>query len=384
MGLKAVISGGGIGGLATAAALGQRGWDVTVLESRPEIRVTGSGIYLHNNGVTLLKSLGAYDRVFRDPFWGKGLMQVDRNNEPILADEFAPGRVMVSVARSDLIAGLEKAARDAGAVIRTSAEVVDAKSDGSFKLLSGEEVQADLAIGADGVWSPVRRSLGLEQSRTRSAEGALRTIVKGTQDDIPPERRGYFLECWNGKRRALITPINSEEIYLAFCCPEVDVEARDRSIGKVWYDSFPQWAHLFERVEEASWGVYTVVKCKSWSAGRTCVVGDAAHATTPNLGQGGGMALQNGVALAAYMAKVSDPRDIPAALAAWEAEMYPRVSQCQDWAGYFGELANVPDDDRTPIFRAVLSNSYALSQLGKMASSEPIIETDWKPSGARA
>ncbi|WP_300303267.1 NAD(P)/FAD-dependent oxidoreductase [Ferrovibrio sp.] len=386
MGLEAIISGGGIGGLATAAALAQRGWKVTVFESRPELRVSGSGIYLRDNGLNVLSELGAYDRVMRNPFLGRGVEQRDRLNNLVHPARLPPGRRIVAVPRADLLAGLEQAARDAGVKIVTGKEVVDAKANGTLVFANSDELQADLAIGCDGIWSAVRRGIGVEQSRVRSYEGALRTIVKATQAEMPEEVRGNFIECWNGTRRLLITPINEQEVYLALTCREDDKEARDVSIRPCWRESFPAWSFLLDRINDAvSWGVYTIIHCKTWSAGRTCVLGDSAHATTPNLGQGGGMAMQNGLALAAYMANVTDPRDIPEGLAEWEKAMRPTVETCQHWASLFNEIANVPDEYRPDITKAFLGHPWVLSKLATGAASVPITKTDWVPNvqGAR-
>lgn len=384
MPLEAIIAGGGIAGLATGTALAQRGWRVTVFESRGELRVTGSGIYLHNNGLTVLSELGAYERAMCNPFLGRAWEQRDHLGQIILPGELPPSVRMVSIPRSDLMAGLEGAARSAGVQLVTGLEVVEARADGALIFPNGDRLQADLAIGCDGASSRIRRSLGLELYHERSSEGALRTIVRGTQEEIAPESRGRFIENWNGKRRLLVTPMKLDEVYLALTCPADDVEARDTRIRSCWRESFPQWANLIDRItpDRVTWNVYSVVKCKSWSAGRACVVGDAAHATTPNLGQGGGMAMQNGLALAAYLANVKDQRDIPAALTAWEAAMRPLIDASQRWASLFGEFANVPNEVRPRTIRAVLNDAWVQSQMAVAAASIPITRVDWSPSAA--
>ncbi|HJP67827.1 MAG TPA: NAD(P)/FAD-dependent oxidoreductase, partial [Sphingomicrobium sp.] len=319
MSLKAVIAGGGIGGLAAAAALAQRGWKVTVFESQPSLRVSGSGIYVHSNGLAVLREIGALDHAVRGAFMGRGVEQRDHLNQVILPPSMPPGRKMVSIPRRDLLEGLEGAARRAGVEIVTGAMVVDASSNGTLIFANGNKVQGDLAIGCDGVGSPVRRALNLEEFHQRTAEGALRTIVSGTQEEMPPEARDRCIENWNGTRRLLITPINSTEVYLALTCLSDDAEARDTRILPCWRETFPDWCWLIDRIgDEVTWNVYSYIRCKQWSSGRTCIVGDAAHAQPPNLGQGGGMAMQNAMALAAFMADVKDQRDVPAGLEAWE------------------------------------------------------------------
>ncbi|MGZ5184173.1 MAG: FAD-dependent oxidoreductase [Caldimonas sp.] len=381
--MKAIIAGGGIGGLATAAALVQRGWDVTVYESNPTLRVSGSGIYLWSNGLKVLKDVGAFDRVCRDPFWSKGVENRGRNNEMLAPAGLPPGLEIICVARSHLLEGLEEAARRSGVRIVTSAPVVSASPNGSFKFANSNTVEADLAIGCDGTSSPVRRALGLERLFMRSDEGALRVIVKATQDDMPPDMRGRCFENWNGRRRLLVTPISSTEVFLAMTCPEADVEARDPAIRDCWREAFPTWRFLLDRIPEGSgvlWNTYTTIVCEGWSAGRTCIVGDAAHAQLPNIGQGGGMALQNGLGLAAYMAKVTDRRDIPDALVAWEAETRPLTDLCQYWSGMWGNLRDVPDDIRAGIFHSMGQSEWLGGMITAPAAAEPIAHTSWSPT----
>ncbi len=382
--MKTIISGGGIGGLATAAALAQRGWDVTVYESNPTLRVSGSGIYLWSNGLKVLKDIGAFERVCRDPFWSQGVENRDRNNVMMSPAGLPPGLEIICVTRTDLLEGLEEAARRSGVRIVTTAPVIEATPHGSFKFANSDVVEADLAIGCDGRISTVRRSLGLERLRIQSDEGALRVIVKATQDEFPADMRGRCFENWNGRYRLLVTPISSTEVFLAMTCPEDDVEARDTAIRDLWRKAFPLWTFLLDRIQPGSvlWNTYTTVICSTWSAGRTCLVGDAAHAQLPNIGQGGGMALHNGLGLAAFMAKVTHRRDIPEALVAWEAATRPLTDRCQYWSGMWGHLRDVPDDERVGLFHAMGKSEWLGGNILAPGMADPIAKTDWTPTAS--
>lgn len=376
MTLRAIISGGGIGGLATATALAQRGWNVTVYEAQGQLRANGSGIYTWSNGMAVLKELGAYERAMRDAFFGMGVEQRDHRQRVIAQAALPPGTSVVSIHRRDLLAGLEDAARRSGVQIETGRMVVDASADGCFTFANGDRVEADLAVGCDGVWSQVRKGIGVEIYHQPIQEGALRTVVRATQEDMPIDARNRCIENWNGKRRFLVTPINANEIYLALCCPADDEEARDPSVRPVWRETFPEWAFLLDRLDaEITWNTYSLMKCKSWSAGRTCLVGDSAFAQPPNLGQGGGMAMQGGLALASYLADVSDRRDIPDALRSWEMALRPLVDHCQYWSVMFGELANVPDEHRTVIIQGIAGNQWLREALSRVACSAPLVKS---------
>lgn len=386
MRLKAIISGGGIGGLATAAALAKRDWDVTVFESRPEVRVSGSGIYLRSNGLSVLREIGAYERATRGAFWPAGVEKREYDGTVVSPAPEGESRKVVCVARSELISALEEAARSAGARIETGREVVGARANGTLLFADGHSVRADLAVGCDGVWSPVRRSLNLEDHTLRPGEGALRAMIPCTQEELPEDARGKCIELWQGTRRMLITPVNDREIYLALTCKEWDEEARDVRVRPCWMQTFPEWAWLLERIagRPVLWNVYSVIRSKTWSAGKVAILGDAAHAQPPNLGQGGGTAMYNGLALAAYMAQVDDTRDVPEALEAWEAAVRPLTDRTQHWSTLYLELTNIPNEYRTPIAAAVFKSPWVLENITAAANSVPIARVDWRPVGGNS
>jgi len=372
--LTAIIAGGGIGGLATAAALAQRGWQVTVYERQDELRAVGAGIYIWENGLRVLEALGAFTAATRDAFRGTHFEQRDLHGNIIDSAPIAGPNRLLTVPRSQLLGALASTCLSAGVKVVTSADVVGATARGELLFASGARARADLAIGVDGVWSKVRESLGLELSHEQTQEGALRTLVASQAGDFQAADVGKYIECWHGARRLLVTPINAGEIYLALTCPQADRAACALPVDhRVWSQSFPHWAHLIGRIGEApvSWGVYSVVRCRAWSAGRTAVLGDAAHAQTPNLGQGGGMAMQNGLALAVALEGVNDPNRIPDRLEAWEAAERDIVEHCQRWASLYGEVTFLPDDVRTRVLRGAMRDPWVAGQVFRAAGHAP-------------
>jgi 2-polyprenyl-6-methoxyphenol hydroxylase-like FAD-dependent oxidoreductase len=276
--------------------------------------------------------------------------------------------------RSQLLEALRQACVRAGVTIKTSMETIGATARGELLFANGDRVEADLAVGVDGVWSRVRESIGIARVHQETREGCLRTIVPRAPRDFIPEDIGKYIENWNGMRRLLITPTSETEIYLALTCPEDDLAAKKLPIDRdVWAASFPHWRHLVERIgPEATWGLYSIIQCRSWSAGRTVIVGDAAHAQPPNLGQGGGMAMQNGLALAVFMEGVVDRRDIPAQLDAWEQAVRPLTDHCQKWSTLYGEVTYLPDDVRARIFKGSSEDGWIAAQILRAAECEPL------------
>ncbi len=372
--LTAIVAGGGIGGLATAAALAQRGWQVTVYERQDALRAAGSGIYIWENGLRVLEAIGAFEEATRGAFHGTHFEQRDQNGEIIESAPIAAGKRLLTVPRSQLLNGLHLACQKAGVHIETSAEVLGATPRGELRFANGSEARADLVVGVDGIWSRVRDSLGLDPVvHQQTEEGALRTQIPAEPGDFGPEDQGKYIECWSGTRRLLITPVSEEETYLALTCLKDD-DARHIPVNhQTWIDTFPRWRHLIERVgsRPVSWGVYSVIHCRTWSAGRTAILGDAAHAQTPNLGQGGGMAMQNGLALAEALKSVTDPRDIPDALERWEQQERPLIEHCQRWASLYGEVTHLTDDVRRRTVQAAMSDPWVAAQVFRASNSSP-------------
>ena len=153
--MRAIIAGAGFGGLTAGAALAQRGWDVTVFERQPEVRAAGSGIYLWENGLRVLQAVGAHV-VGNDTFRGFAMEQRNGQNRIIDPGELPPTVRLVTVLRRELLEGLRDAAIRSGVRIETGTEVTGARSNGEFQFPAGRTEIADLAIGADGVWSSVR------------------------------------------------------------------------------------------------------------------------------------------------------------------------------------------------------------------------------------
>jgi 2-polyprenyl-6-methoxyphenol hydroxylase-like FAD-dependent oxidoreductase len=373
--LTAIVAGGGIGGLATAAALAQRGWAVTVYERQDELRAVGAGIYIWENGLRVLEALGAFTQATENAFHGTHFEQRDNHGAIIDSAPVAGGNRLLTVPRSQLLAALKHVCEQADVEIVTSTEVIGANARAELYFASGGSHTADLAVGVDGVWSKVRETLGLERSHEQTTEGAIRTMVSAAAGDFGPADVGKYIECWNGARRFLVTPVNSEQTYLALTCPDTDTPGCEMPVNKAaWRDSFPQWEHLIERIGEfpINWGVYSVTRCSAWSAGRTAIVGDAAHAQTPNLGQGGGMAMQNGLAMAVALEAVKDRRDIPDALEQWEESERDIVEHCQRWASLYGEVTYLPDEVRTRTIRGAMSDPWVAGQVFRAANHAPI------------
>jgi 2-methyl-3-hydroxypyridine 5-carboxylic acid dioxygenase len=347
----AEIAGAGFAGLTAAIALSQRGWTVRVHEVAPELRAFGAGIYIWENGLRVLAAIGAYDDVIAGAHEA-GAYETRHDDRLVDAHEFsteACGTRMLTMTRQHLYAPILAAAARAGVEIITSSEVVGAAPDGVLLTADGGRHRADLVIGADGVKSKVRDSLGLLKERQIYDDGIVRVLGPRLKAELGPGTWDHVIDFWSlGPRqlRVLYTPCNEQDLYLAMMAPVNDREASAIPINaKIWVESFPQLGPVIRAMgARGRYDPYETTKAARWAVGRAAIVGDSAHAMAPTLGQGAGTAMMNALALAVAMER---GRSVQAALAAWEAAERPLTEYTQDCSAGSAKARRRVWDDET-------------------------------------
>ncbi|MEA2331912.1 MAG: hypothetical protein QOH58_2050 [Thermoleophilaceae bacterium] len=328
------IAGGGLAGLTAAAILARRGWSVRVHERGAELREIGAGIFMWENGLRPLEEADAYDEATEFGERIEAWQLFDERQRLLQGEWMNPDGVrLITLRRTDLHRALANAARRAGVEIVTNSRVRAGNPDGSLTLDSGEVVRGDLVIGADGVHSAVRESLGLAVSVTDLEDGCGRHLIPRR----PHDPKGKTLEYWHGGRRIGIVPCAPNEVYVYLCCPAADTRGRAKPVDVAsWSESFPAARDIIERIpEDGRWATFHDSQCRSWSAGRAAVIGDAAHSMSPNLGQGACLAMSNALSLAHAL---DDYADVPEALRAWEAAEREVTDATQRYSRVYGRV----------------------------------------------
>ena len=364
----AEIAGAGFAGLTAACALAQRGWSVRVHERAEKLRTTGAGIYIYENGLRVLEAVGAYEVAIAGANPAHRREVRDERDRLISVHQWDANARAFSIVRQRVINALADTAARAGVEIVTNSAVVAARPDGELVLADGRKFKADLVIAADGSNSRVRDALGLLAQRRLLPDGAIRLLIEKTAAERASAEGNNTVEYWSGSRRLLYTPCSDTDVYIALTMLDTDLAARRVPLDRAeWTRAFPRLGTLIDRLgDDARYDRFEVIRLKRWSAGRVALIGDAAHALPPNLGQGGGFAMMNALSLAVYLDRHANVAD---ALAQWERQERPRTEHIQRLSVFYGLPTTWPPLARTLFF--ALAGKWLVRQRRRVAASRP-------------
>jgi len=222
------IAGGGLAGLACAIAFAERGWRTRVWEQSPTLRELGAGLYVWENGLRTLEALGVYDELMptshpvhrfdvRDE-WARTVESFKYSHEP--------GDRLTTMLRPLLHSALAQRATDLGAELVTGARAIAATPTGELTFEDGRTVKAELVVGADGLHSQIRDSVGLGRQKRILRDGATRMLIPRTAAERRDPETQRCIAYWSRTRRVLYTPCHHDWVYCAACARNDDTNAR--------------------------------------------------------------------------------------------------------------------------------------------------------------
>lgn len=331
--LSILVVGGGIGGLSAAIALGQRGHRVTVIERDPSWSVYGVGIIQQSNVIRAMDQLGVLDS-FLDAACGFDAVEVFLPDGTMVARVPSPRLVEgrpanVGIGRRALQKVLADKVHELGAEVRLGLTVttLDQDEDGvSAAFSDGSAGRYDAVIGADGVYSQIRSQV-LPEAETPEFTGQA-----VWRYNFPRTPGLDALQVYNGPTGAGLVPMSADVMYMYVTTPEpgnprYPTEGLAAAMRGKLARCAPAIQALGEQITDDEAVVYRPLEghlvTGPWSKGRIALLGDAVHATTPHLGQGAGMAIEDAVVLAEELDRADS---VPGAFAAYRDRRFDRCA----------------------------------------------------------
>lgn len=313
-GLDILVIGGGIGGLTAAIALRANGHQVAVIERDPEWSVYGVGIIQQGNVLRAMSELGLLDDYLSSAV-GFDFVAVHAPNGTLVAKVPSPRLVEgcpanVGIGRRALHKVLGDRAIGAGAEVKLGVSANRLVDDGqavSVEFSDGGSGRFDLVVAADGVHSQTRGELFPEAPQPQFTGQSV------WRYNLPRPTDLDSLHVYNGPIGAGLVPMGETVMYLYLTTPEPgNPRYADTGLAGVMRSKVPApLAELAEQITDDTEVVYrpleTVLVEGPWHKGRIVLLGDAVHATTPHLGQGAGMAIEDAIVLAEEIARHDTP-----------------------------------------------------------------------------
>ena len=333
--MKALVVGGGISGLGTAVGLRRAGIDATVYERGRDLASVqaGGGMHLWNNAMKALQRLGLADEaeaagegVDKFEWYTSGGRLMGSGDASELTRQLdAPA---VGLTRTDLHASLTGAADDDLIEFGAQCTGFDQDEEGvTARLADGREVRGDLLIGADGIKSVIRERLQGASEPRYSGIAVCQAVARGSEDIIPERIYGMF---WGRGTRMGFYPVRGGAFFYLLVAAPADYFADPATRREKVAKHISGWADPAERLLEATsddaliaGNIVDREPVQKWGEGRVTLVGDAAHAMTPFLGQGGGQGIEDAAVLTDSLEGATD---IPAALREYEDRRRERTA----------------------------------------------------------
>jgi 2-polyprenyl-6-methoxyphenol hydroxylase-like FAD-dependent oxidoreductase len=339
---RAVVIGGGIGGLAAAAGLNAAGWEITVCERASALEPIGAGLALAPNGLRALDALGLGDAVrahavpqemgIRSP---DGRWLVRSNTDRMVLARF--GDPIILLPRSLVIDALLTRVPERTLALSSEVTSVSPGGAGAARVATtAGDLDAELVVAADGIGSATRAALFPGHPGLRYAGFTAWRLLTGRVAGPLP-----MAETWGRGTVFGVMPLSDDRVYCYAAAPAAqggqgghggdELAELIRRFGG-WHEPIPA---LLARATPGAVLRHDVAELARplpfFHHGRVALLGDAAHPMTPNLGQGACQAIEDAVVLSG-LAAAADGDAIPSALVSYTAARLPRTTEVVRWS----------------------------------------------------
>jgi len=332
--VQIAIIGGGIGGLTAALALRQYGFEPEVFEQAPALLDVGSAIALWSNAMRVLDRLQLAGEIVEHAGLLEEIHWLDQQGRLINQVRISGERRFPSVAlhRADLQHVLLQALPFSSIHLGHTLVNYQPRSDRIVATFSkGQTIDAEFLIAADGVHSRVRAQFINDGDPIERGYTIWRGISPATPSAIPP---GTALELYGRGKRFGIGPIGLGRT--GWWATVNNSNTND--LSKLFAGWYPPVLELIETTPPSSilkTGAFDRLPVRNWGDGRMTMIGDAIHPTTPNLGQGGCLAMEDAVVLARCFEKYGANEE---ALRRYERCRYKRTTMISRYSRYYGRV----------------------------------------------
>lgn len=316
---KGIIIGAGIGGLTTAIALEKKGIDVTIYEQAPEIKAVGAGIWMASNALKIFEKLGIEDEITNAGMELFDINVIDSNNKLISKIDSLKVKQKhkfgtIAIHRADLHKILaSKISKDKLIVNKQFNSFTQENGKVKAFFEDGSSVEADFMINADGIKSKARETLFSPLKLRYSGQTCWRFV-----SDFPLDQsqKNTMYEIWGNPKglRVGYSKINEKEIY-CYITKYVEDGVKDNKetliddLLEMCKDFQPIVKNLIKSVNPDKIlrnDIFDFKPITKWVNGNIALLGDAAHATTPNLGQGACQAVEDAFSISEELSKTDN------------------------------------------------------------------------------
>jgi len=372
---KFVIIGAGIGGLCAAIALQRSGMEAVVYEKTPSIRPVGAGLALGANAMKGLERLGIAQSVLNAGKRLEALAILDSKGRTVSVTdstlvEKRYGIDNVAIQRSALHEIFVERLQERTLYLHKRCVAFEDRADGAaVKFEDGTTAEGDYVVAADGIHSTFRRAL-VPQSQIRYAGYTCwRAVIDRSGLSLDPR---IATETWGPKGRFGVVPLANDKLYwfATAKAPAGDRAAAQAGIKEIaarfggYHDPIPAVLAATPAESVIHNDISDIAPLKRLAFGRILLLGDAAHAATPNLGQGAGQAVEDAVAL---MHCVRTAASIPEAFQAYEKLRLNRTSEIIRMSRRVGMVAQIENAVLGSLRNALLRKESESARLKRLA-----------------